>query len=424
MLFKSMTAFDIEMPTNSAGTSVAVVPPMWFDQVTELAMQARFRPLTEHQQSGSGWEPPKHDINEEYVLRAPGTSDTLLLSYRTDERKVSAAAVKEEVSKRIKHIETTEGRKVRRLEKDQIKDAIIQKAMPHTPPTPQRTMVLIDLKHMRVIVGTKSESLAGAIRNSLETLVLPKFIIEEDKSEAPRLLVPVYCRGDALEFYLAWMQDDEECPARLMLEDNAYLSKEGHKDWIMTGVPVDASPIVAALADGYCPYLLNVSVMSGDSVMAHTTIDRFGAFDTLIVPGEIRSAKETDDKDEQFTALYSEMVSTTLTYDYVAQVMLESFGTDRPVASLVQAASDFHAAIEDAGLTITAPEPENHDDDLYQYAVDWVVEAGKCSISSIQRKLRIGYNRAARLVELMESAGVVSLPQSNGTREILKTAKA
>ena len=61
-------------------------------------------------------------------------------------------------------------------------------------------------------------------------------------------------------------------------------------------------------------------------------------------------------------------------------------------------------------------------DDLYDQAVAFVTETGKCSISSVQRKLRIGYNRAARLVETMEAAGVVSPPAHNGSREVLAGA--
>jgi len=61
-------------------------------------------------------------------------------------------------------------------------------------------------------------------------------------------------------------------------------------------------------------------------------------------------------------------------------------------------------------------------DDLYDQAVAFVTESGKCSISSVQRKLRIGYNRAARLVETMEAAGVVSSPAHNGSREVLAGA--
>jgi S-DNA-T family DNA segregation ATPase FtsK/SpoIIIE len=58
-------------------------------------------------------------------------------------------------------------------------------------------------------------------------------------------------------------------------------------------------------------------------------------------------------------------------------------------------------------------------DALYDEAVQFVVESRKASISSVQRKLRIGYNRAARLIETMEAAGVVSSAGHNGNREVL-----
>ncbi len=58
-------------------------------------------------------------------------------------------------------------------------------------------------------------------------------------------------------------------------------------------------------------------------------------------------------------------------------------------------------------------------DPLYDEAVAFVLESRKASISSVQRKLRVGYNRAARLIEQMEAAGVVSPMGSNGSREIL-----
>ena len=59
------------------------------------------------------------------------------------------------------------------------------------------------------------------------------------------------------------------------------------------------------------------------------------------------------------------------------------------------------------------------DEPLYREAVAFVQDSGRASISAVQRKLRIGYNRAARLIEQMEEAGVVSAMNSNGTREVL-----
>jgi len=64
-------------------------------------------------------------------------------------------------------------------------------------------------------------------------------------------------------------------------------------------------------------------------------------------------------------------------------------------------------------------EDDPESDPLYDEAVAFVLESRKASISSVQRKLRVGYNRAARLIEQMEAAGVVSPMGSNGSREIL-----
>lgn len=58
-------------------------------------------------------------------------------------------------------------------------------------------------------------------------------------------------------------------------------------------------------------------------------------------------------------------------------------------------------------------------DALYDEAVAIVTETRKASISYVQRRLKIGYNRAARMIEEMEAAGVVSQMQSNGSREVL-----
>ena len=58
-------------------------------------------------------------------------------------------------------------------------------------------------------------------------------------------------------------------------------------------------------------------------------------------------------------------------------------------------------------------------DEFYDQAVAFVVESRRASISAVQRKFRIGYNRAARLIETMETAGLVSEMNSNGNREVL-----
>ena len=74
-----------------------------------------------------------------------------------------------------------------------------------------------------------------------------------------------------------------------------------------------------------------------------------------------------------------------------------------------------------AGMPGIASEEEDdaEKDELYDEAVAFVAQSRRASISAVQRKLRIGYNRAARMIETMEETGVLSPMASNGNREVL-----
>ena len=63
-------------------------------------------------------------------------------------------------------------------------------------------------------------------------------------------------------------------------------------------------------------------------------------------------------------------------------------------------------------------------DELYDQAVEIVLKDRKASISYVQRKLRIGYNRSANLLEQMEKAGLVSSLTSSGQRDVLVPARS
>lgn len=69
--------------------------------------------------------------------------------------------------------------------------------------------------------------------------------------------------------------------------------------------------------------------------------------------------------------------------------------------------------------SLEGEENDGEQDEHYDQAVKIVIESRRASISNLQRRLKIGYNRAARLIETMEAAGIVSSVLSNGSREIL-----
>jgi len=64
-------------------------------------------------------------------------------------------------------------------------------------------------------------------------------------------------------------------------------------------------------------------------------------------------------------------------------------------------------------------EQEEYDDPLYNEIVEFAIQTGKVSTSLLQRRFRLGYNRAARVVDLLEERGIVGPPNGSKPREVL-----
>ncbi|MBR9766486.1 MAG: cell division protein FtsK [Rhodobacteraceae bacterium] len=98
---------------------------------------------------------------------------------------------------------------------------------------------------------------------------------------------------------------------------------------------------------------------------------------------------------------------------------LKAYGPPSYIGGVVEGPDDEKSADIDAVLGLNTGGNTNGEDALYDQAVAIVIKDRKCSTSYIQRKLAIGYNKAARLVEQMEEEGVVSGANHVGKREVL-----
>jgi len=95
------------------------------------------------------------------------------------------------------------------------------------------------------------------------------------------------------------------------------------------------------------------------------------------------------------------------------------FLKERGAPSYVEEILAGDSDIADNGMPIDRSEEGEGLDPLFDEAVAIVAQTRRASISNVQRRLKIGYNRAASILEEMEAQGMVSKMESNGTREVL-----
>ncbi len=108
--------------------------------------------------------------------------------------------------------------------------------------------------------------------------------------------------------------------------------------------------------------------------------------------------------DDDEVAKVVDFLKTTAPPDYLTNILEES-------KELIPGLDKMDIGKSDSGTDV-----------LYDEAVAFVIESRKASISSVQRRLKVGYNRAARMIDDMEKAGIISPPEHNGTRTVLAPA--
>src|SRR5699024_4489200 len=74
---------------------------------------------------------------------------------------------------------------------------------------------------------------------------------------------------------------------------------------------------------------------------------------------------------------------------------------------------------EDKGSTTMLDKKDDYEEPLYDEIVEFVITQGKASASLLQRRFRLGYNRAARCIDLLEERGIVGPPNGSKPREVL-----
>ncbi len=171
--------------------------------------------------------------------------------------------------------------------------------------------------------------------------------------------------------------------------------------------------VITGLLKANIPTRIAFQVSS--KVDSRTIIDQMGA-EMLLGHGDMLYLPPGTSLPER---VHGSFVSDKEVHEVVASLKGESEPDyDESILSAPKAVNDaLPTAFRDESAS---SDPES--DPLYDEAVEFVTRTRKASISSVQRQLRVGYNRAARMIETMEMAGVITAAEDNGRREVIAPA--
>ncbi len=354
-----------------------------FDSLEEKLAPFAFTPCGSQDSAKTGWVSPISPLLDVLSLQANGQ---ILLTLQREEKILPAPVIARELAAKIDSMETMQQRRLKKTEKDALKDEVLQTLLPRAFSKYHTTKIWINAGAGLIIVdaasGKKAEDALALLRKTLGSLPVVPLALETPIE----LTLTEWVRNGKAPAGFALQ---EEAELKAVLEEGGILRSK-HQDLTSDEITnhIDAGKLVTKLA---LEWRERISFVLADD----GSLKKLKFSDVLLEQNDdIDRADEVARFDADFVLLTGEL--STLISELVAALGGE--------------------------VKRVAPQPENYDlqdDKLYPDAVQFVQTSGRATISGLQRHFRIGYNRAAHLIEAMERKGVVSAPTHDGTRTVI-----
>jgi len=344
----------------------------------------------------------------------------LLIAARKEERILPGSVVKDALKEKIDAIEAEQLRKVYKKERDQLKEDIVQAFLPRAFIRKSGTFALIMPEQGLIVVDSsapkRAEDLLSTLRECMGSL--PIRPITSKIAPSATLTDWIKTQKAAEDFFIldeALLRDTHEDGGSIKAKRQDLTSDEMQ-------MHLDAGKQATQLALGWQDKL---SFMLDDKLV----IKRL-RFEELLQD----QAEQDGGDDEIGQSMASLLIMGGLFAEFIPALLEAMGGEEIPQgidgpgyeSRLEARAPSKHERRPEEQVhlidAIDATVSEDEDDPLYAKAVQAVRKANRPTVSYVQRALTIGYNRAARMIERMETEGVITAPNSNGVRDVMRAA--
>lgn len=387
MLFKNARVFRFTKPFQISG-----------QELEEQLMQDAFKPCGPQESSRHGWVPPLGKFSDQLLHSAGGCH---MITLRREEKLIPADVIRDEVAERCDAIEAEQGRKVRRKERDELKEEVILQLLPQAFSRKKHSFAYIDTNQGYMVVDAaaarEAENLASCLRKTLGSLPVRPPALEQ---------APAFT-------FTGWLDESIDLPDTIELGHDCWLvdpSEDGGKV-TAKGLDLRSDEVSTHLEAGMQCTRLRIT---WDENVSFTLDEEFAIRGLKF--GEALQEKlddvDADDAAAKFDAAFALM---TLEFARMIPGLMEALGGE-DLSAVTESEPKAPAADLDPEEN---PSRQGDVDPLYDRSVQLVTEVQRVSVSGIQRQFKIGFNRAANLVDAMEANGVVSPAGHNGAREVL-----
>jgi recombination associated protein RdgC len=403
-----------------------------FSDLEERLAPLAFNPCLPTDLCRYGFSPA---LGEQSQLLGHQVEQQILLRVRTETRTVPTDEIRRECQKRIDAQENTLGRALNKKERDDIKNDAIESLLPRAFSKFADTLIWINLADRYLVVSDissgKVDTAMALLRKAIGSLPVVPFdldaAVEETMSgwvKSPEHIPPSFSLGNQVLLLSAMVKGPTTKAKAESLVDNAVIREAMANNQLVTQLELAwRGELEFTLTDGM--QLKGIRPL-GDVFLAlpcygedalQTADANFvlfvGSMRELLAELLIGLKAKTPPQQEEIPdpdPLLAQLLVAT-----------QEAGIGQGELSPRMVMQFLKIGYARALKLCDQHEVNSSDEDpLYKAAADFVSEAGRVSVSSVQRHFKIGYNRAASLVELMEAQGIVSPPDGEGARTVLR----